>query len=259
VTLAQEAHGFLSPTGVEIAFLLVGLVTFGAAIVTVTTKQLVHAALWLVVALGGLAVEYLLLTAEFIAWVQVLIYVGSVVVLLLFGLMLTRAPIGRSPDADSGNRWAALVVALAAAAALVWVVVDAFRTTWIDLDGPAAGSTEATGASLFQNWVLPFEALSVLLLAALVGAIVLSRKAKAESSSPPVNSRAVTGGSPSVPDSRNHPIGRNGSVAGTETAKGSETAEGTETAKGSETAEGTPSKGTASAEETESAEQEGAR
>lgn len=176
--LAQASQGFLSPTGVEIAFLLVGLVTFGAAIVTVTTRQLVHAALWLVVALGGLAVEYLLLTAEFIAWVQVLIYVGSVVVLLLFGLMLTKAPIGRSPDADSGNRWAALTVALASAAALVWVVVDAFRTTWIDLDGPAAGSTKATGESLFQNWVLPFEALSVLLLAALVGAIALSRKAK---------------------------------------------------------------------------------
>ncbi|MEU3790450.1 NADH-quinone oxidoreductase subunit J [Streptomyces fructofermentans] len=162
------------------AFLLVGLVTFGAAIVTVTTKQLVHAALWLVVALGGLAVEYLLLTAEFIAWVQVLIYVGSVVVLLLFGLMLTRAPIGRSPDADSANRWAALAVAIAAACALVWVVVDAFRTTWIDLDGPAAGSTAVTGASLFQSWVLPFEALSVLLLAALVGAIVLSRRTAAE-------------------------------------------------------------------------------
>jgi NADH-quinone oxidoreductase subunit J len=172
--------GFLSPTGVEIAFLLVGLLTFGAALVTVTTKQLVHAALWLVVALGGLAVEYLLLTAEFIAWVQVLIYVGSVVVLLLFGLMLTRAPIGRSPDADSGNRWAALTVAVASAGALVWVVVDAFRTTWVDLNGAAAGSTEVTGASLFQNWVLPFEALSVLLLAALVGAIVLSRKATAD-------------------------------------------------------------------------------
>ncbi|MFF7891312.1 NADH-quinone oxidoreductase subunit J [Streptomyces sp. NPDC007907] len=198
---AAQTHGFLSPTGVEIAFLLVGLVTFGAALVTVTTKQLVHAALWLVVTLGGLAVEYLLLTAEFIAWVQVLIYVGSVVVLLLFGLMLTRAPIGRSPDADSGNRWAALAVAVAAAAALVWVVVDAFRTTWIDLDGPAAGSTEATGASLFQNWVLPFEALSVLLLAALVGAIVLSRKAKAESSSPPVNAPATTKSSRTVTES----------------------------------------------------------
>ncbi|WP_406373964.1 NADH-quinone oxidoreductase subunit J [Streptomyces sp. NBC_00647] len=179
-TVASGHHGFLSPTGVEIAFLLVGLVTFGAALVTVTTKQLVHAALWLVVTLGGLAVEYLLLTAEFIAWVQVLIYVGSVVVLLLFGLMLTRAPIRRSPDADSGNRWAALTVAVASAGALVWVVVDAFRTTWVDLNGAAAGSTEVTGASLFQNWVLPFEALSVLLLAALVGAIVLSRKAKAD-------------------------------------------------------------------------------
>ncbi|MGW0220065.1 NADH-quinone oxidoreductase subunit J family protein [Streptomyces tendae] len=176
--LAAGSHGFLSPTGVEIAFLLVGLVTLGAAVLTVTTRQLVHAALWLVVALGGLAVEYLLLTAEFIAWVQVLIYVGAVVVLILFGLMLTRAPIGRSPDADSGNRWAALTVAVASAVALVWVVVDAFRTTWIDLDGPAAGSTAVTGASLFQNWVLPFEALSVLLLAALVGAIVLSRKAR---------------------------------------------------------------------------------
>ncbi|MFF3822167.1 NADH-quinone oxidoreductase subunit J [Streptomyces bluensis] len=196
-TTAADAHGFLSPTGVEIAFLLVGLVTLGAAIVTVTTRQLVHAALWLVVALGGLAVEYLLLTAEFIAWVQVLIYVGSVVVLLLFGLMLTRAPIGRSPDADSGNRWAALTVAIASAAALVWVVVDAFRTTWIDLDGAAAGSTEVTGKALFQNWVLPFEALSVLLLAALVGAIVLSRKAKATPAT------AITPSVPSVSDARN--------------------------------------------------------
>ncbi|CAM5421415.1 NADH dehydrogenase [Streptomyces tanashiensis] len=178
MNLAAQAHGFLSPTGVEIAFVLVGIATLGAALVTVTTRQLVHAALWLVVALGGLAVEYLLLTAEFIAWVQVLIYVGSVVVLLLFGLMLTKAPIGRSPDADSGNRPVALAVAVAAAAALVWVVVDAFRTTWIDLDGPAQGSTSVTGEFLFQHWVLPFEALSVLLLAALVGAIVLSRKKK---------------------------------------------------------------------------------
>src|SRR5690606_36008548 len=148
-------------------------------VITVTTRQLVHAALWLVVALGGLAVEYLLLTAEFIAWVQVLIYVGSVIVLILFGLMLTRAPIGRSPDADSGNRWFALAVAVAAAGTLVWVVVDAFRTTWIDLEGAPAGSTDVTGAALFQHWVLPFEALSALLPAALVGASVLSRTANA--------------------------------------------------------------------------------
>ncbi|MEV7561250.1 NADH-quinone oxidoreductase subunit J [Streptomyces sp. NPDC089795] len=175
-TATATGPGFLSPTGVEIAFVLVGLATLGAALVTVTTKQLVHAALWLVVALGGIAVEYLLLTAEFIAWVQVLIYLGSVIVLLLFGLMLTKAPIGRSPDADSGNRLLALGVAGVAAVSLVWVVVDAFRTTWIDLDGPVQGSTKVSGEILFQHWVLPFEALSVLLLAALIGAIVLSRR-----------------------------------------------------------------------------------
>lgn len=196
---AAAAHpGFLSPTGVEIAFLLVGIATFGAAVITVTTKQLVHAALWLIVALGGLAVEYLLLTAEFIAWVQVLIYVGSVVVLLLFGLMLTKAPIGRSPDADSENRWVALAVAVAAAAALVWVVVDAFRTTWINLHSPVQGSTKVSGQILFRNWVLPFEALSVLLLAALVGAIVLSRRnsaaaTSATGTSPTGTSSAATG------------------------------------------------------------------
>jgi NADH-quinone oxidoreductase subunit J len=173
--LEPAARSFLSPTGVEIVFLLVGVAVLGSALVAVTTKQLVHAALWLVVALGGLAVEFLLLTAEFIAWVQVLIYLGSVVVLVLFGLMLTKAPIGRSPDADSGNRWVALVVALAAAGTLVTLMVDAFRSAWIDL-GAGGGSTRATGTSLFRHWVLPFEALSVLLLAALVGAIVLSRR-----------------------------------------------------------------------------------
>nr|WP_209311166.1 NADH-quinone oxidoreductase subunit J [Streptomyces spiramenti] len=176
----ESGRGVLSPSGVEIVFLLVAVVVLGAAILCVTSRHLVHAALYLVVALGGLAVEYLLLTAEFIAWVQVLIYLGSVVVLLLFGLMLTRAPIGPSPDADSANRPVALVVSLAAAATLVTLVVDAFRTTWIDLDTPH-GRSDALGESLFRAWVLPFEALSVLLLAALVGAIVISRARRDDS------------------------------------------------------------------------------
>jgi NADH-quinone oxidoreductase subunit J len=170
-----DGNGFLSPSGQEVVFILVGLVILGAAVLCVTSKQLVHAALWLVVALGGLAVQYLLLTAEFVAWVQVLIYLGSVVVLLLFGLMLTKAPIGPSPDADSANRPVALAAALAAAALLVTLVVDAFRSTWINLDTPH-GESGQVGESLFRYWVLPFEALSVLLLAALVGAIVVSRK-----------------------------------------------------------------------------------
>ncbi|KWX02775.1 proton-conducting membrane transporter [Carbonactinospora thermoautotrophica] len=170
---AQQQAGFLSPTGVEVAFVIIGIVALAASVLVVTSRNLVHAVLWLVVSLGALAAEYLLLTAEFVAWVQVLIYVGAVVVLLLFGLMLTRAPIGYSPGLDSGNRPAALLVAVATAATLVWVVVDAFRTAYLDLR--PAGATRDVGAALFRSWVLPFEVLSVLLLAALIGAIVLSR------------------------------------------------------------------------------------
>lgn len=156
--------------------MLLGLVALGSAILVVTTRQLVHAALWLVVTLGALAGCFLVLTAELVAWVQVLIYVGAVVVLLLFGIMLTRAPIGRSSDLDSGNRWAALAVALGAAGTLVTVVVSGFRSAYVDLGtNPTAGDARTVGGSIFRYWVLPFEALSVLLLAALIGAIVLSR------------------------------------------------------------------------------------
>jgi NADH-quinone oxidoreductase subunit J len=172
--VTEAVPSYLSPTGQEIIFLLLGAVAVGSALLVVTTRQLVHAALWLVLCFGALAGCYLVLTAEFVAWVQVLIYVGAVVVLLLFGIMLTRAPIGRSADLDSGNRLVAAVVALATAAILVTVVVDGFRLAYAPLT-PGAGAARELGASVFSTWVLPFEALSVLLLAALIGAIVLSR------------------------------------------------------------------------------------
>jgi NADH-quinone oxidoreductase subunit J len=166
-------------TVVEVLFALLGLVAVGSALLVVTTSQLVHAALWLVVTLGSVAGLYLLLSAEFVAWVQVLIYVGAVVVLLLFGLMLTRAPIGRSDDLDAppAQRLAAAVTAGAAAGIVITVLVDAFSGERIELgDDPSGGSSAAAGRAVFTSWVLPFEVLSVLLLAALVGAIVLSRR-----------------------------------------------------------------------------------
>ncbi|MGN9785172.1 NADH-quinone oxidoreductase subunit J family protein [Nonomuraea sp. ZG12] len=172
--MTEAVPSYLSPTGQEIVFLLLGAVAVGSALLVVTTRQLVHAALWLVVTFGALAGCYLVLTAEFVAWVQVLIYVGAVIVLLLFGIMLTRAPIGRSTDLDSGNRTAAAVVALATAAILVTVVIDGFRMAYTPLT-PGQGGAGVLGGSIFSTWVLPFEALSVLLLAALIGAIVLSR------------------------------------------------------------------------------------
>ena len=164
---------------VEVLFGLLGVVALGSGLLVVTTRQLVHAALWLVVCLGAVAGCYLLLSAEFVALVQVLIYVGAVVVLLLFALMLTRAPIGRSAELDGSplQRVLAGVVALGLAALIVAASIDAFAGEDIALDdGAVAGSSKATGTAVFRHWVLPFEVLSVLLLAALVGAIVLSRR-----------------------------------------------------------------------------------
>lgn len=170
-------HSYLSPTGVEIAFVLVGLVILGSGLLVVTIKNLVYAALWLVVCMGSVAVEYLLLGAELLAWVQVLIYAGAVIVLFLFGLMLTKAPIGPTEELNVRNRWPALLVGLGAAGTLVTVIVQAYQHTWFDpRSSVALGTGRSLGTQVFQYWVLPFEVLSVLLLAALVGAIVLSRR-----------------------------------------------------------------------------------
>ncbi|MDX6741697.1 NADH-quinone oxidoreductase subunit J [Actinocorallia sp. A-T 12471] len=168
----------------EIVFTALGVVAVASGVLTVTTRQIVHAALWLVVSFGAVAGMYLVLTAEFVAWVQVLIYVGSIVVLLLFGIMLTRAPVGRSDGLDSRNRPWALAVAVGTAVVLVTVLWRGFRDARIDLE-PGGGSGEEIGAAVFRQWVLPFEVLSVLLLAALVGAIVLSKARRADGSRTP--------------------------------------------------------------------------
>ncbi len=159
-------------TGADVLLLALGAVAVGAGALVVATRHLVRAGLWLVVCLGALAGDYLVLTAELVAWVQVLIYVGAVVVLLLFAVMLTRAPIGPSDDLDRPG-WAAALVGAGSGLGLAVLLIDAFR--WSRVDLPAAGTAERLGEQIFRSWVLPFEVLAVLLLAALGGAIVLSR------------------------------------------------------------------------------------
>jgi NADH:ubiquinone oxidoreductase subunit 6 (subunit J) len=95
-----------------------------------------------------------------------------VVVLLLFAVMLTRAPIGPSDDLDR-PAWPALLIGAGVGVGLAVLLADAYRWTIHPL--PEAGTAERMGAQIFGNWVLPFEVISILLLAALVGAIVLSR------------------------------------------------------------------------------------
>ncbi len=146
-----------------------------AAIRVVTTQNIVHAALYLVVVLGGVAALYILLAAEFTAAVQVLIYIGAILVLFLFGIMLTRAPIGRTADLDNDQRWLGLVVALLLLGVLGAILTDAYGSTRLPRDAEVQRTAEV-GLSIFQTYVIPFEVISVLLLAALVGAVVMARR-----------------------------------------------------------------------------------
>jgi NADH:ubiquinone oxidoreductase subunit 6 (subunit J) len=159
-------------TVADALMLALGVIAVGAGALVVTSSHLVRAGLYLVISLGAIAGLYLVLGAELVAWVQVLVYVGAVVVLLLFAVMLTRAPIGPSTDLDRPAGPAALIGA-GVGFGLAALLADAFHWTRYDL--PPTGTADRVGAQIFGGWVLPFEVLSILLLAALVGAIVLSR------------------------------------------------------------------------------------
>jgi NADH-quinone oxidoreductase subunit J len=161
-------------TSQEYAFVVLALVGTVSAVRVVTAANVVRAALYLVAALGSVGAIYMLLGAEFVGWVQILIYVGAIVILFLFGLMLTKAPIGREA-LDNQSKGIAVLVGLAVLAGLVFLMQDAFG--WSDPRVELAqGTSSAIGESIFRRYVLPFEAVSFVLLAALIGAIVLSRK-----------------------------------------------------------------------------------
>jgi NADH:ubiquinone oxidoreductase subunit 6 (subunit J) len=159
-------------TVADALLIALGVVAIGSGALVVSSSHLVRAGLYLVVSLGATAGLYLVLGAELVAWVQVLVYVGAVVVLLLFAVMLTRAPIGASDDLDR-PAWPALLIGGGVGLGLAALLADAYRWTIHPL--PEAGTAERMGEQIFGNWVLPFEVISILLLAALVGAIVLSR------------------------------------------------------------------------------------
>jgi len=157
-------------TGQEWTFALLAVVGGIGAVRLVTSKNVIHAALYLVVALSAVGGVYLLLGSEFVAWTQILIYVGAIVVLLLFSLMLTRAPIGREA-LDNQQRGLAIL------AGLGLLIVEGFGGQEIRTEAPSL--TGEIGIRMFSDFVLPFEVVSFLLLAALVGAIMLARKDEA--------------------------------------------------------------------------------
>ena len=159
----------------DVLFVAVGLLTGAGAVLSVTSRRLLHAALWLVVALAGLAGCYLVLGAELVALVQLLVYVGAVVVLVLFALMLTRDGAG-ALDAGPGHRVLAALVSAAVTVLLGVALVGAFG--WDPQRVEAGPGNEAVSAQIFGTWVWPFELLSLLLLAALVGAVAVATRGR---------------------------------------------------------------------------------
>lgn len=168
----------LAVDGVNVAqnvgFGIIAATMIFAALCVVTTKNVVHGALWLVVVLGGVAAQYILAAAEFVAISQVLIYVGAVMVLFLFGIMLTRAKIGADIGLNNAGWAVGIPVALALLGVLVYVILDAVSDTVVADRGPTP--TVALSDSYLGPYLIPFLAISFVLLAAAIGAIVLARK-----------------------------------------------------------------------------------
>ena len=159
----------------NIGFGIIAAMMIVGAIKVVTSSNVVHAALSLVVVLAGAAAQYLLLAAEFVAVTQVLVYVGAVMVLFLFGVMLTRAKLGADGDLNNPGYKLGIPVALLLLGVMSYVLIDGFEDTRLPHD---AGQVhiDALSDDIFGPYLLPFWALSFVLLAAVIGAIVLARK-----------------------------------------------------------------------------------
>lgn len=164
-------------TAEQIIFLIVALYTLGSALMVVTTRNLVHAALWLVSTLFGVAVVYALLNASFIAVVQVVVYIGAIAILFIFAVMLTRKDMRDSGPQMNRNWWLGVLVAVLTFAGLAFLLSGWSGFTKTAAQLPAEfDAIGLLGEALVspEAYVLPFEVASVLLLAALVGAVYVA-------------------------------------------------------------------------------------
>lgn len=162
---------------ITIIFVLLAALILGAAVMVVTVRNIIHAALWLIATFFGVGALYLLLEAEFLAVTQVLIYVGAISILILFAIMLTRDVTGEN-DRQLYRYW---WVALLAAAGMFGLLLAPIlynqpwpATTPSGAEAPAIASAVEIGKALMGEYLLPFTVVSVLLLVALIGAIVIA-------------------------------------------------------------------------------------
>ena len=153
-------------------FLLLLLLLSGVKVVT--TSNVIHAAIFLVFTLATTAVLFILLSAEFVALVLILVYIGAVIVLFLFGVMITRAPLGPNAELDNDkNKLMAAVISLSIFGIFTYILLQTFDSTVVISEGT---STKLLGEILLSRFVFPCELVSFVLLGALIGGITLARK-----------------------------------------------------------------------------------
>lgn len=168
---------------IMVIFLVLSAFTLAGGVMVVTVKNIIHAALWLIASFFTVAALYLLMEAEFLAIVQVLVYVGAISILVLFAIMLTRHVTGEGVRQLYQRWWIALVVAAALFGVLIVPTVLSYEWSTVApvAEGQAAviSSSVEIGTAFMREYLLPFEIASVLLLVALVGAIVIAFEERA--------------------------------------------------------------------------------
>ena len=162
-------------TGVPVAiFYILAAIIIGSAVMVVSLKNIFHCAVFLVLCFFGVAGIYVLLSAEFLAAVQVLIYVGAITILMIFAIMLTAKLYSAKIRQSNEQVIPGMIIV---AALLVATVFTLSRTAWkLSSQAAEVQSTVGIGRLLLTKYVLPFEVVSVVLLTALIGAIVIARK-----------------------------------------------------------------------------------
>ncbi len=155
-------------------FYLVALITVGSALMVAFSRNIIYSAFSLLGAFAGAAGLYVFLGADFVAAVQLLIYVGGILVLILFAVMLTH----RITDVEITNRAAGRIPALIVTGVFIYLLIQTVReTSWVKAKEIIYQPTTGKIGDLFlDSYLLPFELASLVLLAALIGAVVISRK-----------------------------------------------------------------------------------
>jgi NADH-quinone oxidoreductase subunit J len=164
-----------------IFFYVFAAMTLGGGLLTITRKNAVHSAMFLIVSLMGVAGLYLLQQAEFLFAVQIVLYIGGIMVLFLFVIMLVNLDEAAKEKQFNGQWWIALVcIALVAVQVFYFLAKGSgtFRIASPVVTAPAAGlgNTELLADVLFTEYLLPFEIASILLLVAVVGSVVMAKK-----------------------------------------------------------------------------------